>query len=426
MQASSGKDGVSEWRTGWPTVAGAMAAAGTYCFHAYSLGALMTPLERETGWSRATIASSLTMTVIALLATGPIVGALVDRFGTRRVGLPGIWLYGLALAAIGACPPVPAAWIASWLVAGIFFSAASTIVWTRAVAMRFERSRGLALAITLSGAGLAQTFVPPLTVALTPEIGWRATYVALGALAVAISFPLNFFLLREEPAPVGSAVPTNERTGLSFREAMASSTFWRLAIVLALVAGAVGALNVHIQPIMIGAGLDAATAAGFTALIGPSLIIGRLSGGYLIDRIDPRKVATVAFGMPAIACLLLSQYDGSAWRGIMAATVIGLAAGVEADMIAFLTCRYFGTRNYGAIFGVLFGLFGLGSSAMPVLVAHAYDITGRYNEALIACAAGAAIGAILMGTLGKWPDFGKAVDVKPGAAGHRRAVGTAR
>lgn len=83
--------------------------------------------------------------------------------------------------------------------------------------------------------------------------------------------------------------------------------------------------------------------------------------------------------------------------------LLGFAAGAEADLIAYLTGRYFGMANYGKIYGMLYMPFGLFSAASPVVYAQVFDRTGSFDPMLQVAIGLFIVGGALLLTLGKYP-----------------------
>src|SRR3546814_17949336 len=81
-------------------------------------------------------------------------------------------------------------------------------------------------------------------------------------------------------------------------------------------------------------------------------MIGRLSAGLLLDHFDARRIGALSFCFPMISCAILIVAGGSVPFAILATIIFGLSIGAEMDVIAYLAARFFGTRNFGAIFGV--------------------------------------------------------------------------
>src|SRR4029078_13014292 len=93
-------------------------------------------------------------------------------------------------------------------------------------------------------------------------------------------------------------------------------------------------------------------------LFGFGLLFARVAVGFVIDHIfAPRVMMAVSIG-GAIACVLYATYPNAAY---VSAALIGFLLGAEFDVLAFLIKRYYGNLAYGRIYGVIFGLFYLGS-----------------------------------------------------------------
>jgi MFS family permease len=85
--------------------------------------------------------------------------------------------------------------------------------------------------------------------------------------------------------------------------------------------------------------------------------------------------------------------------------MIGFAAGVEYDLMAFLVARYFGMKSYGAIYGALYGFFAAGAGVAPVVFGAAFDQHHSYAGPLTISAAFLLTGALMLLTLGRYRTF---------------------
>src|SRR5690606_35211586 len=129
------------------------------------------------------------------------------------------------------------------------------VVWTRTVNMWFDRSRGLALGLTLAGAGAAGIFGPLFCTALIETYGWQAGYLGVGALILLVSLPVIALLFKERPVEVGldagkqgAAMP--EREGLTFQQSIRTVWFWKIVIAFFLVSGAIAGLIINVVPLL--------------------------------------------------------------------------------------------------------------------------------------------------------------------------------
>ena len=131
------------------------------------------------------------------------------------------------------------------------------------------------------------------------------------------------------------------------------------------------------------------------AVIGLAVVAGRVGIGGLLDRLNPPLVAASFLILPAVACLLLA----SGHALMLALVLIGLSAGAEVDLLAYLASRCFGLRHYAGIYGWLLSAFSLGGGVGPILAGRVHDVTGSYRDALYAGAVLVAIGAALIGSV---------------------------
>ena len=178
-----------------------------------------------------------------------------------------------------------------------------------------------------------------------------------------------------------------------------------MGISLLLVCGGIAGLITNLVPMLMDQKIERATAASYAGIVGISVIVGRIIGGYLIDRLWAPAVAAIFFAAPAISCYLLMSATLNTELIWLAALFIGLTAGVEVDILAFLTARYFGMRSYGALYGGQFVFFALGSGFAPALYGAAFDRFGNYQPVLIGSMILFLLSAGLILTLGKYPTY---------------------
>ena len=143
-------------------------------------------------------------------------------------------------------------------------------------------------------------------------------------------------------------------------------------------------------------------AGSYAAILGASVMLGRLLTGFLIDRLFAPYVTAAVFAFVAGGCLALG------WGGIsyalVAAIALGFAIGAEVDLIGYFTARYFGLKNYGTIYGFQYSVFSLGAGISPLLAGYIWDTRGNYNLALVGGAFLLIFAVMLSLTLPKFAD----------------------
>ncbi len=396
-----------EWRLGWRTLLGAAIGYSAALCHVYALGLFIAPLEAEFGWNRAEISSGLTIFSVVVLFVAPFVGTLLDRYGARRVALPGLLFYLTAFAALSVTGSAVWQWWALWVMLGIAGACVQAAVWTKAVVALFDRSRGLALAITLCGGGLSSAFSPSLAQFFIAELGWRLALVAVPATFAVISLPILVFFFKDGEREVSGGNATRSGAGSTWRDSgvradILGSRFLRLAFLSLAVMIATTAVLVHFVPILIAKGLSAQTAAALAGIIGIGSIAGRLVGGFMLDRFSGPFVGAVVFGCAAVATALLLLIEVNYVSGFVIALVFGLALGGEVDVIAYLTTRYYRLQNFGVLFSVLASLQILATGIGPLVAGLAFDRFGNYDTLLLVLLPIYALSILIVATLGAY------------------------
>lgn len=403
----------SELRRHWRVLPPSLAGITLCAVHGYSLGVMIAPLEAEFGWSRAAISGGLFIIAMLALVCAPLTGHAVDRFGPRRIALTGVVIYCVLLSMLSLATGDVWTWWLLWGLVGIGNMLILPTVWTKAINARFDKARGIALALALCGTGLAAAVVPVLGQWLVSGWGWRGAYVGLAALGFLLAFPLAWFLFDPPAAPgTPKAEPPPEYDqGVSAADGYRMASFFKLAGAIWLFSLMICALTTNAVPVMLAQGLTPATAAATAGLVGIGSITGRLLGGYLLDRFDAATIAAISVLMPIGTVGLLLGFPGSTAAAAAAALVLGLAVGTEVDCCAYLAARHFGTKAFGALFGTMNGLMLFGNGIAPVVANHVYDVTLSYDLVLWAQIPGCILTAALFLWLGPYPRFegGKAV-----------------
>ena len=407
----------TEWRRFWPLPFAAALGYSSSVLHVYSLGPFIEPLQREFAWSRAEVSLGITIANIGVAIFCAPIGLLVDRFGPRTIGLIGTLLITMAYALLGTANGTITNWVALWSIVALGALCVQSPVWTSAVATRFERSRGLAFAVTLSGASIGVAVFPALGTWLIGAYGWRAAFAGMGTLWAAIVIPilLMFFRGAQDTRGKAQAAQRPDQTsfpGLTWPEGIRTPAFYKLLLAGGLFAFTTIGVVVHFVPILTDSGATRLSAAAVASLVGIFAIVGRLGTGLLLDRLPGRYVGACAFVVAIMAYALL-LYGDRVVSPSVAAVIIGLTLGAEVDVIAYLATRHFGLKNFGALFGGLVAALALGAAFGPLGAGATFDHYGTYAPFLTLAMVLMGISSVLMASLGA-PPFGTA---RPGLTG---------
>lgn len=394
----------SELRRNWPVVAAAftgMLISGG-AVSTYVLGPITKPLQAEFHWSRAGISLCQSLLALGITLGTPLFGWLADRTSPRLVALGCTVVFCACFAYQAFSSGVLWEFQALYFLCGFLGAGSGAVIYTRAIGEAFNKKRGIALGMALSGTGATALVAPLLVAEINETFGWRTVFDGIAALILVIALPVVYLGLGRRPRahadgqqparrPMGS-----EARGVSRREALADARFYLLLLASLIFGLFIGGLIINFAPVLIERGLPPVRAAQIASVLGVAIIAGRLLIGTLLDRFSPSVVGTSVFGFAAAGtCLFLV---GGVAYAIAAVVAVGLTTGAELDIFSFMALRYFGLKAYGTIFGMLFCGYTAANIVGPVL--GTMLLTARGYKALFgAAAAGFILIAILFSIL---------------------------
>lgn len=333
---------------------------------------------------------------VALITTG-IFGSLSKAYAQNFVDMYG---WRMAYVAIGALPLTIAFPFALLALRDV-----NDTPYHEAALSRFKP---LLMGISLLGALVLVYFSLQFFWPQFLSNGWQLQYamafafmgIVLVAIIGAAFMPFDMRLPR-----LDDDAERRELLGLTLRQTIRTWRFWLLAVCFLLISYAIGAMIPSIVPLLGSKGYSIAEAVSLATLIGLAVFIGRLLGGYLLDRIWAPLVAFVLLSIPAFALLLL-RGDVSQTDATIAILMIGFGAGVEYDFLAFLVSKYFGMKSYSSIYGALYAFFAAGAGLGPSLINNLADNHG-WDFTLVTAAIALLAGTVPLLALGKYRDFNK-------------------
>lgn len=343
------------------------------------------PIATDTGWKRSTIMVAFTVATVAFAAGTTIAGLLLDRYAFRVIVVPSWLLYGLSVAALFAVPLAVPMFYLPYFFVGVF-AGGTFLPFSKAVLSWFDRRRGTAISVMAALGSLGALVTPILVGALIDGVGWRGAYpwMALAAVAVSLPIVLAFVRVRGERSVRGRLVrgtvdngvrKSVEPPGLTLRQALTGRHFWMIAASMCMTGIAVVGIQINVVPLMIDQGMATREAALLLTTFGLASLLGRATGGVLLDRFHAPFVGAAACLCPAIGLLLLHPPFVSAVVGI---ALVGLAFGMEMDVLAFVISRYLGMRRIGALLGTIQSAVQLSIAFGPLLVSLGYQAAGDY------------------------------------------------
>jgi len=376
----------------------------------YTFSTFLKPLTQEFGWSRAETATAFSLYLLVAGLVLPAWGWLIDHVGARWVFLLSALIDGVALLLLSAVSSLPG-FYALYLFLGVGLAGIGPMPVGKVITQWFVDKRGLAMGIALVGASGGGLVLVPLCGFLIAEFSWRVGYQVLAGLSLFGMLPLVWFFVVNSPQekglkPLGQDYskvrhtllgpePEQDVRDWTLRQALSTSTFWRLgaAFCLGLMAG--GAVHAHQVAFFQDAGYSLELASTITGISLGMSMAGRFLAGWVSEHIrHPHAILAGCLCMQAagIGVLLFLESLGF-WALTLFVSLFGLGYGGMIVLWPLIVGHDFGRQAFGAIAGVL-GTLGLsiGGALGPVIAGVLYDNTGSYDWAFLSC-----VGAFLAG-----------------------------
>ena len=365
----------------------------------YTQGLFIEAWIADFGWTRAQASLGILGSTLALAAVLPFVGSLVDRYGLVKPVMVSLLGLSLAYVLLGLFVQSIVTFVMLTMLSAVLGSASSPLAYTRAINAVFDKQRGLALGIVLSGAGVAATFGPTFISGAITEFGWRGAYFAMALFTFVVGGVIVAVLSRLNGVK-NSVVIDPEAASEGFAIAKASRTYWTIMAAIFCLSLGLGGLMIHFVPILLEVGFTTNAAAKIAGVIGIAVVLGRVLVGFAVDRIFAPRVA-IAILVACILGILGLALLGSA-VAVPVAFVVGFSVGAEVDLIGYLVARYFGIHAYGQIYGRQYSAFLIATGLSPVILGAVRDVTGSYTGSLYLAAAFMVLSVMLFAKLPKF------------------------
>lgn len=403
----------AEWQRHWPLViatAAGMALAGML---SAVFGVMLEPMQQDLGWTRAEISTGpVVVSLMGLVLAAPA-GWLIDRWGSRVTGVIVVATTFCAIVAMSQVGHALWHWWAAWSIFGIAGAFTST-VWMAPVSTLFDKGRGMAIAVTLSGASVTAAAAPVIAEYFVAHHGWRVAFLALAVIWCGLTLPLVLAFVpgRRPPAsttpearPGQASPPTFERGGYTAREGLASRGFWMI-FMASFISGLTGlALVLNLVPVLTYTGLTRAEAVAVAGVTGLASLAGRMFGGWLMDNFEVRRLAILAGICSTFFPLTLIVAPGVMWAAMAALVFHGLTGGLRMSAVVYLTSSYLGARSFGLFYGAISTTTTVAMGVGPLIANYIFDQTQSYAPTIWAAVPGFLASSLLFATLGPAPDF---------------------
>ena len=376
---------------------------------------LLVPLEKEFGWSAATISASIAVNIFLFGMIGPFAVAVMERFGLRRtVSFSLVVLnVGVALTALMRAP-----WQMMVLWGFLVGSGTGMIamVLGATVAERwFVQNRGLVLGILTASSATGQLIFLPLLATLSVNFGWRVVSLTVALIALVMA-PIAALLLRNRPSDIGlprygeidlhrverrSENPAH-RALSALRRGLSSRDFWLLSGTFFICGASTnGLIGTHLIPACIDRGIPEVGAANLLAVIGVFDLVGTTVSGWLTDRFDSRRLLAWYYALRGLSLIFLPIAFNFNFYGLsIYAVFYGLDWVATVPPTVRLAGNVFGEENAALMFGWIAASHQIGAAAVAWLAGVLRTQTGDYSIAFFSSGLLCLLAAVLASFIG--------------------------
>ncbi len=384
--------------------------------------AFFDPIVTTFGWSRGATAAAVSLQRVEGGILSPFVGPLILRYGPRKVMLLGIAVTGSSFIILS---HVTALWQFYVAMALLTFgmSLGTFIVLVSTVSNWFIKRRARAVAILMSFSALGGLTVPILVTSID-SFGWRSVLVMIGIAIWVVGFP-SAMVMRRPPEyygqkPDGESSDTESvglprSTGsffndpnLGVRQVLKTRFFWQFAFVGSL-GRLVSAASVLHLPALRDSGVSPGLAALSVGMLSIGDLIGRMSVGWIGDRVDKRWFLAGSYSLMGMGILALalvnSELLDASWLRFTPLPIFvlgfGVGFGISVPLRFTMLADYVGRRSFASLLGLTGTVGEIFAASGPIFVGLTYDITGSYRPAFFILAAAIAVAVPLSFSLEK-------------------------
>lgn len=358
----------------------------------YAWSVFVLPLEKEFGWTRAQTSWVFTIAIVCFAASFVLAGRIQDRKGPRICAAIG----GTLVAAGFVLASFTSSLIYLYIVFGVVVGLGNGFGYatpTPVASKWFPDKRGLVVGLMVGGYGAGSAIIGPVATSLIASMGWRPTFQILGGVFFVMGL-IGTALMRNPPAgyrpanwtpPAGSAA--SAARDYAPGDMVKTPTFYKLWLAYCL--GATAGLMVISQlvPFARSSGLTAAAATLAITIGAFGNAGGRILSGWLSDTLGRLTTlrTMVLISAAAMPVLFLVRSDVTLFYTLV--VIVYWCYGTQLSVFASTTADFFGTRNLGMNYGLLFTAWGIAGIIGPMIGAQVFDSFGNYQYAFYAAGA---------------------------------------
>ena len=340
------------------------------------------PLLDEFGWGRAWTSSLYSAFMLSIAISGPLIGAMFDRYGGRVVYVGGLLVYGAGFLIASNMTQLWHGWLGLGVLVGFGAAATGMTPATGIISRWFDRNMALAISLAYSGLAAGTMLLAPLAGWMIELGGWRWAYQSMGIGLLMLALIVVTLPWRRIGQGVKPATPP--RAFLPDRAVLKDAPFWGLFLTFFIASCVTYAVQVQLVVYLEEAGYSRFQAIWIFGLSPLISVAGIVGSGWLSDRLGQRAVATIAYTMTILGVLALMALGTGANLLFLIIFLLcfGGAMGSRGPVVSSLCARLF-EGQVGAVFGMIMIGLGLGGATGAWIAGWLHEVTGDYQAAFV-------------------------------------------
>ena len=384
MIAATGTDESSLHYRGWRVVLACfLMAFFMFGFGLYGQGVYLAELQRAHGWSGSLVSAASTFSFLLTSVLVIFTDDLLARIGLRALILCGLSALGASTVLL-ALMQTPWQLYLAYALMSVGWTGMGTVVIATVLNSWFDRRRGLALSLAFNGATCGGIVLVPLLLTLSDSIGFRSAMLAGTMAMVVLVLPVVvIFTGWPADASLVSAGRSSGVAGHSRKALLANAAFWTMVLPIAIALLAQMGFIIH-QVTFLEPLIGRASAGLAVTIMAAMAVVGRLSLGLFVDRLDPRLACAASMTSQAAALFVLVQ-STSPTALLVCCAIYGFSIGNMITFPPLIIQREIGAAAFAAAMGLGTSISGVVSAFGPGIIGLVRSFTGNYTSAFAIC-----------------------------------------
>jgi MFS transporter, OFA family, oxalate/formate antiporter len=385
---------ISRW---WRLVGALLMTLALGTLYAWSV--FVAPLENEFGWKRAQTANVFTIAAVMFATSLLLAGRLQDRFGPFWMAITGGALVSLGFFLCAYTSSLHYLFLCYGVLGGIGNGFGFATV-APVMAKWFPDKRGLAIGLAFAGyGGGSAIFGPVANLVLFPHFGWRTACMMLGGTFLVMTM-VGSSLMKNPPEgyrPNGALPASASRVAVSDYEftpgeILRTPAFYLMWLGFGLGSSAGLLIISQLVPFARSQGIPGVALATMTLAVGAiGNVSGRILSGWLSDVLGRLNTLRVVLAISTVAIPVMYRAGAHVFAVYVMVFIVYFCYGAQASVNPATVADFWGTRNAGANYGLIFTAWGAAGIIGPTIGGVLFDKYKNYEAAFYAAAILAAV-----------------------------------